>query len=605
MAKNTSLNQRSDLVIKNRLLGLCLVLVFVFGSVTSALAKEAAGKGYIFRKGGIEEELPPVQKETGEPVVDIPEAEAEEPVVDIPEAEAEEPVVDVPEAEAEEPVVDIAEGEGPVLDIPEVEADTLDISDEGEGELGADESEEEAVEEETTPGNVTLVFKDADIRTVLHTLSYKSGMNIVAASDVEGKVTIRLIDVPWETALEVILKNHKLTYEREGNIIRVTTLESVAEEELQSEVFVLNYSNASAVAEVIKEMLTERGAVKHDDRTNSLIVTDIPTNLYKVGVVIKRLDKRTPQVAIEAKIIETTLDRDENLGINWTLQTSASAAKRPTTFPFRKYGSDQDWYPEPEYTVESGTVTSDFAFKGDSVLHPYDPFRFSSFPAVDASYFAFGTLDFSQFSAVLEVLKARTDTKIISNPSITTLDNNEAKITVSTVFNIPTYERNSETGRMDITGYTEKEIGIILTVTPHVNQAGDIVIDLKPEVSSFLQFDQFGSGDNAIFAPRFSTRTAETQVMVKDGQTIAIGGLVKETATKYNKKIPILGDIPILGYLFKKTEDGVDTTDLLIFVTVRLLEEDEDDSVLMEETEDKTLHEEKGVTDLLGFSKKK
>jgi type II secretory pathway component GspD/PulD (secretin) len=194
---------------------------------------------------------------------------------------------------------------------------------------------------------------------------------------------------------------------------------------------------------------------------------------------------------------------------------------------------------------------------------------------------------------VLELLKTRTDTKIISDPRITTMDNQEAKINVSTVFNIPTYERNDTTGQMEVTGYTEKDLGIILTVTPHVNQAGDIVVDLRPEVSTFIQFDTFGTGTNAIYAPRFSTRTAQTQVMIKDNQTIAIGGLMKETKTKYYSKVPLLGDIPLLGELFKKTEDGTEATDLLIFVTVRLIKDDEDDMGEMKKAEKRAVYGER------------
>ncbi|NQT96069.1 MAG: secretin and TonB N-terminal domain-containing protein [Candidatus Omnitrophica bacterium] len=443
-------------------------------------------------------------------------------------------------------------------------------------------------EEASTPGHVTLIFKDADIRTVLHTLSYKSGVNIVASSGVEGKVSIRLVDVPWETALEVILKNQGLASERLGNIIRVITLESVAEEELQNEVFVLNYSNAKEVSEAIEDTVTERGKVKYDERTNTVIVTDIPTNLHKIRQVIERLDKRTPQITIEAKIIETTLDKDENLGINWTIQASASGSARPTTLPFEAVGSpfarsrgDGSELQRFGHYLPTGSPDAD---------PPFPISDLPAFPTVEATSFTFGTLDFSQFSAALEILKSRTDTKIISQPTITTLNNYEANVSVSTVFNIPTYERNETTGRMEVTGYTEKDIGIILTVVPHVNDAGDIVVDLRPEVSSFIQFDTFGVGDNAIQAPRFSTRTAETQVMLKNNQTIAIGGLMKETATKFKKKVPVLGDIPILGELFKKTEDGIETVDLLIFVTVRLVDETQDDKLLMKETEKKAIH---------------
>ncbi|MFH1645653.1 MAG: secretin N-terminal domain-containing protein [Candidatus Omnitrophota bacterium] len=374
------------------------------------------------------------------------------------------------------------------------------MAQEGMPESTREFSPEETDISETTsqPGNVTLIFKDADIRTVLHTLSYKSGINIVAASDVEGKVTIRLVDVPWKVALEVILKNHKLTYEKEGNIIRVTTLESVAEEELQSTVFILNYAKASEVADVISEMLSARGSVKFDERTNSVVVNDIPTNIYKIQTIVARLDQRTPQVSIEAKIIETTLDKDENLGINWTIQATASGSSRPTTFPFKQSDGIISHRPKDglnEY-LPLGSSESDT---------PFPSYTKPVFPTVDAASFTFGSLNFSQMSAVLEILKSRTDTKIVSNPTVVTLDNQEAKIVVSSVFNIPTYERNDTTGRMEVTGYTEKDIGIILTVTPHVNQAGDIVVDLRPEVSSFIQFDTFGSGDNTIYAPRFST----------------------------------------------------------------------------------------------------
>jgi type IV pilus assembly protein PilQ len=445
-------------------------------------------------------------------------------------------------------------------------------------------TETEAV---SASGNVTLVFKDADIRTVLHTLSYKSGVNIVASSDVEGTVSIRLVDVPWETALEVILKNHGLAAEKVGNIIRVITLANVAEEELQNEVFVLNYAKAQEVATAIEATITERGRIKYDERTNTLIVTDIPTNLYKVRSVVSRLDKRTPQVSIEARLIETTLAKDENLGIDWTLEVTASGSKRPTTFPFenertpfakkKSGGSIQDYLP---IGGDIGTGADDFS----------TPFGFPNVGGVATEAFAFGTLDFTQLSAVLEILNARTDTKIISKPTVTTLNNKEAKVHVGEDYYIPQYTINDQTGKWEVTGYSQRSIGVVLEVIPHINDTGDIVVDLKPEVSSFKGNQSMG-GD--IVLPIFSIRNAQAQIMVKNNQTIVMGGLMKETTTKYENKVPILGDIPLLGKLFTKTEDGVSTTDLLIFLTVRVIGDDEDDKLLMEETEAKKLKDAK------------
>lgn len=410
-------------------------------------------------------------------------------------------------------------------------------------------------------GNVTLDFKDADITNVLRILSYKSGINIVAGKDVTGPVTIRLTDVPWEKALDVILRTYGYTYEREGNIIRVTTTENLEKEELVTEVFSLNYANAAHVPLAIEEMLSDRGSIKFDERANLVIVTDIPTNIYKIKQVVEKLDMRTQQVSIEAKILETTLDKDDKLGINWTTQVTATGAARPTTFPFSKHSGGGTWFPDGDTSASAGDDIG--VFRANSG---------SAFPLALPKNFTLGTLDFTSLQAVLEILKTKTDTKVISNPRVTTLDNQEAKVVVATTFSIPVYERNDSTGNIEVTGYEEKELGITLSVTPQINPEGYIIVKLEPEVSAFVTFDTFTSGNSgSIQAPRFTTRRASTQVMVKDGETIVIGGLIKETETDTVVKVPILGDIPVLSLLFKKKEKSVDTTDLLFFVTVNIV----------------------------------
>jgi len=414
-------------------------------------------------------------------------------------------------------------------------------------------------------GNVTLDFKDADITNVLRILSYKSGINIVAGRDVSGPITIRLTDVPWQKALDVILRTYGYAYEREGNIIRVTTTENLEKEELVTEVFSLNYARAANVPASIEEMLSDRGSVKFDERANLVIVTDIPTNIYKIKQVIGKLDMRTQQVSIEAKIIETTLDKDDNLGINWTTQITASMAKRPTTFPFDRKAGGGTWYPLSDPAGASSTSAP--------IVGTFPSNVGTGFPMALPTNFTLGTLDFSSLQAVLQILKSRTDTKIISNPRITTLDNQEAKIVVATTFSIPIYERNDSTGNIEVTGYEEKELGIALSVTPQINPEGYIVVKLEPEVSAFLSWDTFTSGNSGtIQAPRFSTRKASTQVMVKDGETIVIGGLIKENIIDTVVKVPILGDIPLLKLLFKKKEKAVDTTDLMFFITVNIVD---------------------------------
>lgn len=456
-------------------------------------------------------------------------------------------------------------------------------------EIPESAGEENAVNERIAPGNITIDFKDADIKTVLRVLSEKSGVNIVAGKDVEGMITIRLNNVYWEKALDIICKNYGYAFERDGNIIRVTTVENLKQEELATEVFALNYAKAKDVSDTIKEMLSSRGKdkVKYDDRTNVLIVTDIPTNLYKIRQIVYKLDKKTPQVLIEAKIIETTLNDYENLGIDWNVKLAAAGAKRPITFPFTVAGtlsylgiSKLDWnnfMPRVEGTTDATTTGSGGATVTDTTstfpigLGEFTQVNDSPFPLTLADDFTFGTLDFSQFSLVMEYLRSRRDTNVLSNPRVATLNNQEASIVVGTILAIPKFERNPDTGTMEITGYTERQLGIKLNVTPHINATGDIAVDLRPEISELLGFDTLDA-TRGIKAPRYATREAKTQIMAKDGETIMIGGLIKENTVNYKKKVPWLGDIPVIGnVLFTKTEEGVEKTELIIFMTVHLI----------------------------------
>ncbi len=425
----------------------------------------------------------------------------------------------------------------------------------------------EPAEKVAASGLVTIDFKDADILNVLRILSIKSGVNIVAGKDVEGTVTIRLVDVPWEKALDVVLKTYGFAYEREGNIVRVTTVENLDLEPLKTEVFSISYAKAEKIAESIKEMITARGSIRADKRSNTLIVTDIPTNIYKIEQVINKLDEPTQQVYIEARIIETTLADNEQLGIDWTITATATGSIIPTTLPLHRSLMHMPFLDNRIPVTTTPTISGGGASTTDVVTTGFPGIETSEFPNAGATDFTFGTLDFSSFQAVLHMLDTRADTKIISNPRTVTMDNQEATIHVGEDYNIPLYERNESTGSMEITGYKTQKIGITLTVTPHVNAQGEIVVDLHPEISSWLSYDDLGN----VKAPVFATRSAQTQVRVRDGETIVIGGLIKEETVEYVKKIPILGDLPLLKYIFSKRNTTVNTTDLIIFVTVKLM----------------------------------
>ena len=446
-----------------------------------------------------------------------------------------------------------------------------------------------------SPGNVTVNFKEADIRAVLNYLSEVSGVDIVPAPDVSGPITLKLTNKPWKVALDIIVKNYGYAYEREGNIIRVVTISSLKLEALSTEVIILNYASAEDTQEAVKDMLTERGKLTYDSRINALVVTDLATNIYKIREVIGAVDMKTPQVMIEAKIIETALNETERLGIDWNLIISASGAKRPTTLPFSwrgempylgfESGVWNTYMPRPEgdttsTITESGSViaavsTVESEFPLD--LGGIDQAFHSPFPVMNASDFIYGTLDFSQFSAVLEFIKSRSDTDIISNPRITTLNNKEAKMFVGKVYNyISEIEQKEDTGGQERWVYKieKEEIGVRLLVTPHVNVKGDIEVEIKPEIKDVIGFQQV---TQFFSLPIFTTREAATQVMAKDGDTIFIGGLIKENVKKYDKKFPFLGDlfgdIPLIGHAFKYKAEMKEKTELIIFLTVHIVKD--------------------------------
>lgn len=396
-------------------------------------------------------------------------------------------------------------------------------------------------------GMVSLDFRDADIKNVLKVLAYKSGVNIIAGPEVVGVVNIQLKDVPWQRALDVILATYGYGYERKENIITVTTIENLkkrredaqilAEQEpLTTRPFVLSFSKAQDVIGSIEKMVTERGSINFDTRTNTLIVRDTQTNIDVISEVIDRLDTITPQILIEAKIVKTVLDDDETLGIDWGTTLAASGASRDVTWPFVLTSSNQRYLP--------GTMD-----------------------VADLTYTA-GKLNASGLSATLKMLSTRVDTEVLSNPTIVTTDNKTAKIVVGQEYPIPSYTYNEDSGDLQVDGFTWREIGVVFEVTPHVNGTDYITLDVKPEVSATADT---GATFNNDTIPIIVTEEAETSVMIRDGETLMIAGLISNTNAKTVKKVPFLGDIPFLGKIFQQKIDGEEKTELVIFITPRII----------------------------------
>jgi type IV pilus assembly protein PilQ len=380
---------------------------------------------------------------------------------------------------------------------------------------------------------MTIDVQGADIKTVLRSISEFSGVNIVAGADVEGPVVIHLKNVPWKEALDTILKSQGYGWRDDYGIIRVAPIDQLQEdevkavtvdrkkEELQSlvaDVVKLNYLNAEEVKKAMNKMVTGRGAVEAEKGTNTVIVTDVPTRAKRIVELIKQMDQRLSQVEIVAKMVDVDHEATRELGVNW--------AAMNLNFGGQAIGD---------------VVT------GERVLDPFSTVRVGTVQS------------WGDLSVVLDALEKDNKANIISNPRITTADNQEARIMVGK--EIPLIV-SDEAGN----AITElKKIGVILRCTPHVNTDGTITMDLHPELSD-LSSQATVQGGVII-----TLQEADTRVVVRDGETAVIGGLISESDTRVRNGVPVLKDMPLLGPLFRYQSETKKKRELIIFVTPKLV----------------------------------
>ncbi len=458
-------------------------------------------------------------------------------------------------------------------------------------------------------GNVTVNFKDVDIKTVLHYLSEVSGVDIVPSPGVDASITMRLRDKPWEVALDIVTRNYGYVYssDDERGIIRVMPKSQLRDEEPITEVIPLNHMIreielskeeegeeviVQAKQESILQLLMAINSIldiKKGERAsyisgaNSIVVTAIPARITEVKNMVTKIDKKSPQVILDCKVIEITLTDDERFGIDWNAVITAAGAARPTTFPFSASGAipwmssyaQNKFYPDAD---RDGGGTKFPYYDTGTLVNPM-----TVVPS-DSALFTYGTLDFSQFTATLSLIEDRTDTEVLSAPRITTLNNQKATIKVVEKIMLQKTQETTQTAGIVTVEFEKeseaREVGVILTVIPHVNEEGDISVNLLPEVSNRqgtgFETIPVGGTNNAI-ALTFNSREANTIVRVRDGETIFLGGLIRENSTIRENKLPILGDlfgdIPIIGNTFKYDQETLEKTEVVFFITVHIVKD--------------------------------
>jgi type IV pilus assembly protein PilQ len=412
---------------------------------------------------------------------------------------------------------------------------------------------------------VTLECVDADIQDVLQMLAVKSGVNIIYGPDVTGKITISLKNVPFDKAFENILRISKLVYVIAGdNIVRVGTPQVIEQERslqvMYTKIFPLNYAVADDVKTHLEQILKAEGRTKGmisvDKRTNSLIVTESEEGLNYVEEWIKKLDTKPYQVTIEAQVIDISVDDLSELGVQWGIRSVDKQA-----------GSEVSYSLD---SVSGGGVTVKAV---ESTAKEIQSAVFSAPTGVplESATFLFGKFtDSLAISARLATLITQGKAKVLSNPRVTTLNNKTATIIAGEKIPYRTAVTQTTTGAG--MGQTIQEqweyisAGIQLTVTPTVSPDGWVTLTVKPQVD-IPQISAPG------VPPTVKSRQTEVTVMVKNNEPLVIGGLISDSDIEAIKKLPVLGDLPILGYLFKYKTTQKKRTELIILITPRIVKE--------------------------------
>jgi type IV pilus assembly protein PilQ len=424
-----------------------------------------------------------------------------------------------------------------------------------------------------TGRRIDLDLKDADIHNVLRLISDVGRVNIVTADNVSGTVTIRMRNVPWDQALETVLQAKGLGVVRQGNMIRVAPIADLNKERelaiarrkselqlapIETRLIPINYADAKDLQDRSKDMLSPRGSLAVDERTNVLIARDVAGNLNQIEELVRSLDTQTPQVLIEARVVEATSRYVRDIGIQWGGDGTFSAATgNPTGLVFPSAIGVAGG------ATDSNTPTGGLSPFSNQVANPNFAVNLPALVGAGqggALGFTLGSINNTVNLGVrLSAAEASGMLRIISSPRILTLDNKEARISQGTL--IP-FSQLSAQGVQT----TFQEAKLQLLVKPHVTSDGSVAMHVKINRDE-PDFNQTSArGD-----PTILKREAETDLLIMDGHTAVIGGIFTRNTGRNLDQVPFFGDIPVLGLLFQRRRASDTRSELVIFLTPRIV----------------------------------
>lgn len=410
-----------------------------------------------------------------------------------------------------------------------------------------------AADELASTQKISLNLEAVPLASVLNMIAVQHNLNVVVSGDVTNEVTLRLEDVDVATALDAVLTANGFNYFMKDNVIVVKPVDIDVAGELESRSVTLKYLDPITAQKALEPGLSAKGSVVILDRaggdaesskyhTNRILITDFPTLLDGHIGTLAQLDIEERTILIEAKIIETTIDASSNLGVSW-----------PTSIAARMNNAD-----DGSMTSSTTTVDSDNDLLNSTGI--YNP---------QNGNWTWGKLSIDEVSMVLNMLEQEGNSRLISDPRITTLENHEAEFKFSTIIPIQTINRFTEgAATSDIVTFEDEEVGISLKVLPRINETGLITLQVMPKVEDIIGYS--GPKDNQ--KPITASRSITTRITVEDGETVALGGLLKESEVETIQRVPVLGHIPLLGkLLFTSRSTEKSTSDLVILITPHIL----------------------------------
>jgi len=426
-------------------------------------------------------------------------------------------------------------------------------------------------EEET----ISVDFPDEEVRTILRNVADLFDLNLVIPDTLQGRTSVKLRNITWRQVFEVALEPLGFTYVEDRNIIQIRSLVDLTSEPMDTRVFILNYAGADAIQDSISPLIdtASGGKIQVDKRSNALVITERPSRMNRIQEVIDTLDRATDQVMIESKFIEVSNGDLSDIGVDWAylnenegdlLGGSGAGSGDPG---FANTGSQT--LTELTENPQTGTVTGGL-LEGGEILNN----GLANIAAGSASGGLVAVFSSTQFAATLTAIQTENRSKLVSNPTVVVMNNQQAVFQVGEDYPIRQFTVNDETGELETGKLEYRFVGIELDVTPSVNAAGMITLDVHPVVSALGDTVPINVGGAILEDRIFKKRDAKTQVTIKDGYTIALGGLTAETEDNDSSKIPFLGDLALLGKLFRSDVSNEASTNLIIFLTAKTLNPD-------------------------------